>query len=49
MELFEVKIYDHDNKLLRVNLIQAVTKEKAKHEALNTFNHTTGAHRFTLE
>ena len=49
MDMFEVKIYDHDMKLLRRSLIQAVCRDKALIEAKNVFIHTPGAHKYSLD
>ena len=49
MNMFEVKVYNYDGKLLRRNLIQAMTKDQAENEALNTFYNTEGGHYYTLE
>lgn len=49
MDMFEVKVYDHDNNLLRRSLIQAFSRDSAYPEAHSVFNNTDGAKTFTLE
>ena len=49
MEMFGVKIYSHSNKLLRVSLVQALTRDRAKREALNVYRNTPGAFRVELD
>ena len=49
MEMFEIRVYDHDNRLLKRSLIQAVCRDKAYPEAYNVFNATDGSSYFILE
>lgn len=49
MDMFEVKVYCPNGKLLRKSLIQAVNRDQAMQEALNVFQYTDGAHSFELE
>lgn len=49
MEMFEVQVFSHDNKMLRRSLVQASHKTAASREALNVFKNTPGAYRFTID
>ena len=49
MDMFEVRVYNTNGKLLRKSLIQAVTKDHAKSEANNVFHNTSGGHYYTLD
>jgi hypothetical protein len=49
MDMFEVRVFDHDGKMLKRSLIQAFCKDDAMPEAFNVFHNTDGANTFTIE
>lgn len=49
MDMFEVLVFNKDNKIIRKSLVQATHKMAASREALNVFRNTHNADRFTIE
>jgi hypothetical protein len=49
MDMFEVLVYNKDNRVIRKSLVQATHKMAASREALNVYRNTPNADRFSIE